>query len=172
LENKGKEVAEAIEWANARLICIAGDFTRYDTYAVEQMNRNIELIRYKKFDDLVLLELVNATSGWEMEQTIEKSDKKQKYTTISEAFEKADTKLKDLFESLKSYLLALGDDVQMKELLYYYAFKALRNIATVEVKVQKNCLVVYVNVNPDEVQLEKGFTRDVRNVGHWGTGIL
>ncbi len=33
IEKKDKDVAEAIEWANARLICIAGDFTRYDTHA-------------------------------------------------------------------------------------------------------------------------------------------
>ena len=31
---------------------------------------------------------------------------------------------------------------------------------------------LYVKLNPDEVQLEDGFTRDVRNIGHYGTGDL
>ena len=172
IEKRDKDVAEAIEWSNARLICIAGDFTRYDTHAVEQINRNIDLIRYKKFDDLVLLELVNATSGREAEETVDKIPKKQKYATVSEALEKADSKLKDLFESLKSYLLALDDDVQMKKLLYYFAFKKIRNIAAVEVRLQTNSLVVYASINPDDVSLEEGFTRDVRKVGHLGTGGL
>ena len=45
------------------LLCIAADFTRYDEHAVAQINRNIELIRYKLFGtDLLLLELVNATA--------------------------------------------------------------------------------------------------------------
>lgn len=49
-----KKTSESIEWENARLICIAGDYTKYDSYAVQQINRNIELIRYKKFEDLLL----------------------------------------------------------------------------------------------------------------------
>ena len=44
MKHLGKSVAEAIEWSNPRLLCIAGDFTRYDRYAVEQINRNIEPI--------------------------------------------------------------------------------------------------------------------------------
>lgn len=31
---------------------------------------------------------------------------------------------------------------------------------------------MYLNINPDEVKLEEGFTRDVRNIGHFGTGNL
>ena len=61
MEKYGSELSENIEWDNARLLCIAGEFTKYDEHAVKQMNRNIELIRYRRFDyDLLLLELVNA----------------------------------------------------------------------------------------------------------------
>src|SRR5690606_21298468 len=61
MEKLGKEAAESIEWAGTRLLCIAADFTRYDQYAVQQIPRNIELVRYKLFgEDLLLLELVNA----------------------------------------------------------------------------------------------------------------
>lgn len=53
-----------IEWSMPRLLCIAGDFTKYDEHAVKQINRNIELIRYKKYeDDLILFELVNVTTA-------------------------------------------------------------------------------------------------------------
>jgi hypothetical protein len=44
-----------------RLICIVRDFTRYDEYAVKQINRNIDLIRYKKFiENFLMLELFNS----------------------------------------------------------------------------------------------------------------
>ena len=33
-------------------------------------------------------------------------------------------------------------------------------------------MLAFVKLNPDDVQLEPGFTRDVRNVGHYGTGDL
>jgi len=86
--------------------------------------------------------------------------------------EEASPELKDVFESLKAFALALGDDVQMKTLLFYFAFKRLRNFACVEVFSQANKIQVFVKVNPDTVDLTRDFLRDVRNVGHFGTGDL
>ncbi|MBC8165763.1 MAG: hypothetical protein H7Y20_07815 [Bryobacteraceae bacterium] len=58
-----REEADRIDWNGTRLLCIAADFTRYDEHAVQQINRNIELIRYRKFGhELLLLELVNVVS--------------------------------------------------------------------------------------------------------------
>ena len=60
----GQEAAQSVEWTSPRLICIAGDFSKYDEHAIKQMNHNIELIRYMRFgDDLLLLEQVNAVSA-------------------------------------------------------------------------------------------------------------
>ena len=39
----GQEAADNIEWSTPRLICIAGDFTEGHQYAVQQINRNIQL---------------------------------------------------------------------------------------------------------------------------------
>lgn len=44
IKTLGKEYADKIEWSIPRLLCIAGDFTKYDEHAVKQINRNIELI--------------------------------------------------------------------------------------------------------------------------------
>lgn len=61
MEKISKTAAKAIDWSGTRLICIAADFNKYDEHAVQQINRNINLIRYKLFaDDLLMLELVNA----------------------------------------------------------------------------------------------------------------
>ena len=32
--------------------------------------------------------------------------------------------------------------------------------------------MIYLRLNPDSVELKEGFTRDVRSIGHWGTGDL
>lgn len=51
---------EKINWTDARLLCISGDFSKYDKYFVSQINRNVELIRYRKYpDSLLLFEVVN-----------------------------------------------------------------------------------------------------------------
>ncbi len=176
IEKFGKAEADAIEWGSPRLICIAGDFTKYDEYAVQQMNRNIELIRYRKFeDDLLLFELVNATvvQTLEVTQTDDKTSKLQTtHKTVVESLEGSDAPLRDMFESLKAFLLALGDDVQIVTNKYYFAFKRIRNFACVEIypKIQK--IIVYVKVDPGTVELREGFTRDVRMIGHYGTGEL
>jgi hypothetical protein len=47
----GTDVEEKIDWSAPRLVCIAGDFTRYDEHAVSQIGRNIELYRYRWYDD-------------------------------------------------------------------------------------------------------------------------
>lgn len=63
-EKFGDAVMTSIDWSAPRLICIAGDFTKYDGHAVQQINRNIELIRYRMFgNELLLLELANASNA-------------------------------------------------------------------------------------------------------------
>ncbi|WP_342713757.1 DUF5655 domain-containing protein [Planifilum fulgidum] len=80
--------------------------------------------------------------------------------------------LRDLYEELRSYLLALGDDVQEKVLKYYVAFKRIKNFACVEVHPAKRVITLFLKVNPDEVELRPGFTRGVRQIGNYGTGDL
>lgn len=182
MERFGKEVADAVEWGSPRLLCVAGDFTRYDVHAVQQINRNVELVRYRRFgEDLLLLELVNAVTaeGTSVDsETPGGSPAKVKggsggqYKTVTQLLAQADTALRDRFERLRAELLALGDDVQEKTLKLYFAFKRLKNFACVEVHPQAGQLLVFVKVDPQSVELEEGFTRDVRAIGHFGTGDL
>jgi predicted transport protein len=172
LETLGKEEADAIDWSAPRLLCIAGGFTRYDEHAVQQMNRNIELIRYRRFgDDLLLLELVNAAMAEDgTPSEVGTGGVPGSYKTISETLADLRGPVRDLYEELRAYLLALGDDVQEKVLKYYVAFKRIKNFACVEVHPGKGCVTVFLKVDPESATLEPGFTRDVREIGHFGTG--
>lgn len=179
LKNLGAEAAQAVEWSAPRLICIAGDFSKYDEHAIKQMNHNIELIRYMRFgDDLLMLEQVNAvsapTNGAAAAQVMSSvsSGSRVADKTVSDYLAQADQELTDRFDALNEYLTNLGDDVQVKVLKKYFAFKRIKNFACVEVHTRTRNLLVYVKVDPDTIQLEKGFTRDVRKIGHFGTGDL
>ncbi len=164
LEKLGEK--EEIDWSAPRLLCIAGDFTRYDEHAVQQINRNIELIRYRKFgEDLLLLDLVNASSA-------QNGPSIRGVKTVSDYLDKADKDQKDRFEALKDFLIGLGDDVQMKTLKHYFAFKRIKNFACVEIHTQTKQILVYAKVDPDSITLEKGFTRDMKNIWHFGSGDL
>ena len=174
----GQTVSDAIDWSSPRLLCIAGGFTKYDEHAVEQINRNIELYVYKHYaDGLLLLDLVNATTAQTVHNNDESSPTTQtnrntKAKTVSDYLEQANTQLTDRFETVKAYMLALGDDVQVKILKHYIAFKRIKNFACVEIHPQTGKLLLYLKVNPQSITLESGFTRDVSNIGHYGTGDL
>jgi len=175
MEKIGKDVADKIEWSMPRLLCIAGDFTKFDEYAVKQINRNIELIRYKKYgDDLILFELVNATTASQVTTVSDDGASKTSNAnkTVTENLKQADKELKDLYYSIRDFILNLGDDIQEKILKHYIAFKKIRNFACVEIYPKSKSILIYLNINPNEVTLKEGFTRDVTNIGHFGTGNL
>jgi len=173
LKQQGREASDAIDWTGPRLLCIAGGFTKYDEHAVKQMNRNIELIQYRRFgDEFLLFELVNATTATGGNGAGSGGGTATSYKTISDVIGELDGPLLDRYEELRAYLLALGDDVQEKTLKYYIAFKRIKNFACVEIHTTKNELVVFLKVDPDSITLEPGFTQDVSNVGHYGTGDL
>lgn len=170
----GVEAGRLIDWSNPRLICIAGDFTKYDEHAVQQINRNIELLRYRRYENgLLLLELVNAVSAQENATTTSSAlPAKNTYKTVSEYLEGSQSSLQDLFFELEAFVMALGDDVQKKATKLYFAYKRIKNFACVEVHPQNHQLLVFVKIDPDTVEIEQGFTRDVREIGHFGTGDL
>jgi predicted transport protein len=182
LKHFGNATAGTIDWSAPRLICIAADFTKYDAHAVQQMNRNIELIRYRRFGtDLLLFELVNAVTsktvtgsrriGGKTTNNITKTSRiGGADKTVAEWLTDMTPPIRELFESLEGYLLSLGDDVQRKDLKLYIAFKRIKNFTTVVI--QKDRLYLYLRLDPDHVELIKGFSRDVRAIGHWGTGNL
>jgi predicted transport protein len=175
LETLGKSIADSIEWSSPRLLCIAGDFTKYDEHAVKQINRNIELIRYRAYgDEFLLLELVNVVTAEQKDPIIVKPPKPngKQAKSIEDYITRADDKLTDLFDAVKQFTLSLGDDVQEKMLKWYIAFKRIKNFACLEVQPAKNCLLLFVKVDLSAVQLESGFSRDVSNIGHFGTGNL
>ncbi len=169
----GPEEAGKIDWSAPRLLCIAGDFTRYDEHAISQINRNIELIRYRRYgNELILLDLVNATTEQSIMVDPPPVGGEPIYKSVSEHLADADEGLTDLFEATKAYLFSLGDDVQMKELKSYFAFRRIKNFACVDVRINVGRLLVYVKVDPDTVPSEKDLFRDVRDIGHYGTGDL
>ena len=60
----------------------------------------------------------------------------------------------------------------MATLKYYIAFRRFKNFVCIEIGLREKELILHVNIDPDSIELEKGLTRDVRNIGHLGTGNL
>ena len=85
----------------------------------------------------------------------------------------ASTELLALFEETRGFILAQGDDIIEKPLKLYVAFRRIKNFVCVTLISKEDPHVrLWLKLDPRTVVLEKGFTRDVREVGHWGTGDL
>ena len=192
MQQLGNDYSDSIEWSGTRLICIAADFNRYDEHAIQQINRNIELMRYRYFAaDLLLLELVNAQSGahpaqgqGQATQQPLKSPVHQSSTTNTSNIRKnvpdktqaqrlleAPVALLALFEELCAFTEQLGDEVQRKDLKRYTAFKRIKNFISIVILTGKKDpkLQVYLKL-PSNMAEDNDFSRDVTGIGHWGTG--
>ena len=170
IEKLGIKEAEKIDWSMPRVVCIASDFNKYDEEAIKQINRNVALIRYKKYDnDLLLFELLNTNTVAPLETEKEINNKKQIDKTFVEQYESAPQSMKNIFDEIKDYALSLGDDVSENTLKLYLAFKKIKNFATMEIYQSK--ILVNFRLDPKNYQLSDSL-RDVGNIGHWGCGDL
>ncbi|MFZ5719297.1 MAG: DUF5655 domain-containing protein [Pseudomonadota bacterium] len=179
LERLGKDQAAKVDWSAPRLICVAGDFNRYDDHAVKQIQRNIVLIRYRRYgEDLMMLDQVAATTAKASPMVSAAGSggapggPSARYKLISAVIDELDAAMLDRFEAIRAFAVALGDDVQETTLRFYVAFKRIKNFLCVEFRPTQGKILLYLKVDPAKVQLEPGFTRDVTKVGHFGTGDL
>ncbi|WP_329614135.1 DUF5655 domain-containing protein [Streptomyces brevispora] len=79
--------------------------------------------------------------------------------------------LQDLYAELDEALTAWGE-VQVAQLRHYIAYRLMVNVAFVINRRKHGAILVYLKVDPDAVELEEGFSRDMRGIGHLRTGDL
>ncbi|MFF1420020.1 DUF5655 domain-containing protein [Streptomyces sp. NPDC058280] len=163
----GATAASQVLWSGPRLICVAGDFTRYDVHAVREHRRSIDLVRYRLFgSDLLGLETVASVScGTQAPRRAHRQSVAQAVADVQGA------SMAELANAVDEALLGLGDGVNCVERKQYRAYQRLRNFACV-CPPQRSKLLVYLKVDPKDVDLVPGFTRDVSGLGHHGTGDL
>ncbi|KNB53449.1 endonuclease NucS domain-containing protein [Streptomyces caatingaensis] len=163
----GAAVADQVLWSAPRLICVAGNFTRYDVHAIREHRRSIDLVRYRFFgEDHFGLETVASVAA----QTAPPGVRRASEAGVPSA--RVDKgAMQELFAEVDQALLGLGGDITTVQRKTYRAYQRLRNFACV-CPPQRDKLLVYLKVNPEEVDLVPGFTRDVTGLGHHGTGDL
>ncbi|MFJ4803866.1 transporter [Streptomyces murinus] len=163
----GTTAADQVLWSGPRLICVAGDFTRYDVRAVREHRRSIDLVRYRLFgSDLLGLETVASVSGG-----MQVARRTRRQAVARAAADVQGPSMVELASTVDEVLLGLGDGVSRVERKQYRAYQRLRNFACV-CPPQRSKLLVYLKVAPKDVDLVPGFTRDVTGLGHHGTGDL
>ena len=171
----GEPVSDHTDWSKVHLVCVAGDYSPQERKAVRMIQKRIDLVRYRWFDEnLLMLDCVHGTIDVLDEKhrsaqlLSESGSRTPNASTVLKRLETVDESTKGVYEALSAQLNGLGDDVREKELKHYVAFKRKQNFASVVRR--KTNVLAYLKLNPDDVPLENGFIRDVRGVGHGGTG--
>jgi hypothetical protein len=125
------------DWNGVRLVCIAADFNRHDVHAARLMGRKIELIRYRRYQNsLLLLEWID--EEWLVPLKARSNNRSNKdLPSFAEGLEMR-PELSRLFDRLKDYTISLSNEVWIKQRKYGVDFrtgtgKDLTNFATVSV---------------------------------------
>jgi len=183
--NKSLNEDIKIDWSEIRVICIAPEFKKYDLHAVQMMGSNIELWQYKIFENgIISIDEVfrksgaqNHTSDIEGKDPIMvKAGKKAAHTrktatyTFEEHANRLNKDLVDLHDEIREYIVNLDSSIEETPRQNYISYKTSQNFVCLES--QKRKMMLFLKINPDEIDNTPKQARDVRNIGHFGTGDL
>lgn len=156
----GATAAAQILWSAPRLICVAGDFTRYDAHALREHRRSIDLVRYRYFgsDHFGLETVVSVTGHSAPAKRIRRSAPGAQ-------------PVRQHGGSGRRGPRRPGRRRHPGAAQAVPRLSALRNFACL-IPPQQTKVLVYLKADPTAVDLVSGFTRDVTGLGHHGTGDL
>ncbi|MFD8916083.1 DUF5655 domain-containing protein [Streptomyces sp. NPDC059575] len=177
----GAEAAETIDWRRPRMVCIAAGFSHHDLVAAQRLPERIDLVRYRVFEGgLLSLLLVDSSPGPPGAASSRRTRERETAVDSAPAISVATSPsgaglvpecLRDLYAELDDALTAWGE-VEVAPLRHYIAYRRLVNIVSVIFRPKHQAILVYLRLDPDSVVLKEGFTRDMRGIGHLGTGDL
>ncbi|WP_255431333.1 DUF5655 domain-containing protein [Streptacidiphilus sp. PB12-B1b] len=180
-ERLGEKAAAAVDWRRPRAVCVAAGFSNHDRVMVQERREPVDLVRYRVFDDggegLLALHLVDSVS-WvaaadEVEQPVSEGIAEvaagaavgvPEVVAVPEC-------LRELYGEVDEALSAWGE-VEVVPLRHYIAYRRMRNLGSVLFRPSLGHVLVTLRLDPDTVELVEGFTRDLRGIGHLGTGDL
>jgi len=150
------------------------------------MGANIELWQYKIYENgIISIEEVYKRTETRTHTSIESNGKnpvmveagkkaaetrKNATYTIDEHIEKVNSNLKELLNEIRDYIVNLDTSIEEAPKKYYIAYKTTQNFVCIEP--QKKKLLLFLKLNPDEIEKLPKQARDVRNIGHFATGDL
>lgn len=170
-----KKRADDIEWSTPIVYCVANEFTKFDVNAVKQMQRNIQLVEYKKYEnDLLVFDYLNLDLKVdpireEQSPAAIKSNRKSKYRTIKDRMKTLNPQLNPILTELRTYITSLSDEVSELIMKQYIAYKKVNNFVTLDMTNEK--IQLYLPLDPEKVEIKENM-RDMRGIGHFGTGDL
>lgn len=179
----GKEVE--VDWSTIRVVCIAPGYKKYDLHAVKVMGcSEIELWKYKNYEngifeleevhrDLSIISNKKSVTNKQLDngalgQVVNNTTDLVYDTDLH--LHKASKNICDVFYSLQEKILSLDESIEEAPKKNYIAYKVAQNFVCIEV--HKKEILVFLKINPEEVEVMPQNARSVKGIGHYGTGDL
>ncbi len=173
----------SIDWSEIRVICLAPSYKKFDQHAVQAMNANIELWTYRRFSNgsILIEEAFRGVVASEV-QTGEKSPmmaeggKKAALTKATATWsfeyhlEGRPQSIQELAIAAQEFIICLDQAIEEAPKKLYVAYRTTQNIVCMEVQKQK--ILFFLKLNPSQYPGPPGISRDMRGIGHFGTGDL
>ncbi|MTE27416.1 DUF5655 domain-containing protein [Winogradskyella ouciana] len=166
-----------VDWSQSRVVFISPSFTTYQKEAINFKDLPIELWEIKRYNNQTVNFNQIKTSGAQesiksisrQDETIEKVSKEIKVYTEIDHINNGNTEIQELYGRLKEGILNLEDNISIQAKKQTIGFRIENNIFC-DIVVLAKSIKMYLNLKSGELKDEKGITRDVSNVGHWGNG--
>jgi predicted transport protein len=176
-----------IDWSDVRVICIAPGYKKYDLHAVQVMGANIELWQYRLFANgsfyleevfrrAATLAVGSGTDVLAKDPVMVAAGKKAAITRVSGSYtfeqhlDGASAHIREIVVGLQQFIMSLDESIEESPKKFYIAYKVTQNFVCIEVK--RRSVTLFLKLDPTEHMPLPPNARDVRNIGHYGTGDL
>lgn len=165
-----------INWSHPRLIIIAQNYAKWDTYAVNRMGEGIELWEYVRYGDDLLY--FNQVYGQQRSVPARLPDAPLADDEISEPEYTLEyhkngkpQPVQQMFEQARAGILALaaseGEIIETPNKLYI-SYRHGKNFC--EMQLMAKGLKLHLDMHITDLHDPRNIARDVSSIGHWGTG--
>lgn len=166
----------SIDWSQTRVAFVSPSFTENQRLATNFKDIAIELWEVKRYEnDLISINPIKKTKSAEsikpltqQNSVIKSVTDEIKVYTEEDHLNGYSEEIKELYETFKSAILNLTDDIEIVSKKLYIAFKKNKNIA--DVVIMKKGVKIFINLKKSQLDDPKGLMKDVSETGHWGNG--
>ncbi len=179
----GREIE--VDWSDIRVICLAPEYKKYDLHAVQVMGANIELWQYKVYENGILSidEIYKKSNINTHQETVDSNTKnpimveagkkaaitrKTGIYSLEEHYESLDENMLEVFNNIRDFIISLDSSIEESPKKNYVAYKTSQNFVCMQTYKKK--ITLYLKLNADDVRPIPKQGRDVKTVGHFGTG--
>lgn len=170
-----------VDWSEIRVICIAPEYKKFDLHAARVMGANIELWQFKRFENgyLTLDEIFRRTNiieniNYSGKNPVMVDAGRKAAITRATAIYNIEDHINVLphhlmlpFHLLQEFIMGLGaiEETPKKN---YIAYKTSQNFVCMETR--KDKIILFLKINSHDQTTLPPQARDVRKIGHFGTG--